>query len=1035
MVRSHLLPAALALFTGLCLAGSLQPAWAGITWTGDVDPDDPTAWTSSTVGCVGNTGSGSVTVSGSDDLVCQWGILGHQPGAAGQVAVSGAGSTWTSHFLNVGGLGNGELDIIDGGVVTSQVGDIAEGRVTVSDNGSTWMNRAQLVVGYHYGVGELTIVNGGEVHCGQSDIGSSGEGRVTVSGAGSAWSIDGELRVAYSGIGELTIEDGGEAESNTSRIGYDSGSEGKVTVRGVGSTWTNDTMIYVGRHGSGTLDITGGGAVSSEDYVVADQTDSTGVVSVRGIDSTLTGRRFVIVGSRGNGALHIADGAKVISGRGRIAGEVGSTGTVTVDGPGSTWTNDSGLGIGGNARGTLRITGGGTVFSDGAAIRSPIGVTSTATVDGEGSSWTNGSGLEIGGVGSGTLSITNGGMVRVEEDTSVTQHSGPSAAIHFDGGTLVTGGLLCGLDDLAGTGTIHTHGLASNVDLIFDATHGLNQTFVVDENPGQNISIHLDVDGSGSMGAGYAGTGTMSISDGMVIQSLDGYIGYRPDSVGQVTVDGPGSTWTNALSLKVGTNGRGTLRITNGGAVMSNDGSIGPDGEVTVSGAGSTWTNNHSLVAGGTSAGPALTVIDGGTVVSGQGIVDSVQDAIALAVISGSDSTWSSTSDLCVGYHSAGAIVVANGGAVSNHHAILGIDIESSGAVKVSGAGSTWTSNGVLCAGLTQINPHGVGRISIADGAVVIAAEVMLSDMSLLEVEVNNDSQLTIGDGSGRIINNGIVRLVAGTRPSTGVVYKPVLAGPWTGSGAYQALGGMWNATTREFTASEIEVGNSGAAVSIDLATRQRVLITDSASGWSLGASFLAHSQSTPIEFTATSISGQILGDLQDHMDPGDSVLGGWLFTTAGEYAADDPAYLSFNIGAGHTWDDLQVWRYDGDEWSEFDAWNLTYDGTYASFMVDDLSGYAVTPIKDIWIPGDTNGDNHVDEDDAAILAAHWGQPGGWFDGDFNDDGIVNVLDAAILAANWGTNAPGEGAVPEPGALGLLLAMAACAWLRRRRLA
>jgi len=60
--------------------------------------------------------------------------------------------------------------------------------------------------------------------------------------------------------------------------------------------------------------------------------------------------------------------------------------------------------------------------------------------------------------------------------------------------------------------------------------------------------------------------------------------------------------------------------------------------------------------------------------------------------------------------------------------------------------------------------------------------------------------------------------------------------------------------------------------------------------------------------------------------------------------------------------------------------------------------------------PGDANLDGKVDALDAAVLAAHWLQPGGaaWTDGDFNGDHRVDDLDASILAAHW-RYVPGTG--------------------------
>ena len=88
-----------------------------------------------------------------------------------------------------------------------------------------------------------------------------------------------------------------------------------------------------------------------------------------------------------------------------------------------------------------------------------------------------------------------------------------------------------------------------------------------------------------------------------------------------------------------------------------------------------------------------------------------------------------------------------------------------------------------------------------------------------------------------------------------------------------------------------------------------------------------------------------------------------------------------------------------------------------------------------VTIPGDTNGDNIVDDEDAEVLGGNWGQSvgNGADDGDFNGDGVVNALDASILAANWGNHneSAGPSSVPEPGSL-MLLAMGLAMLVTRR---
>lgn len=86
-------------------------------------------------------------------------------------------------------------------------------------------------------------------------------------------------------------------------------------------------------------------------------------------------------------------------------------------------------------------------------------------------------------------------------------------------------------------------------------------------------------------------------------------------------------------------------------------------------------------------------------------------------------------------------------------------------------------------------------------------------------------------------------------------------------------------------------------------------------------------------------------------------------------------------------------------------------------------------------VPGDANSDGRVDAQDAAILAAYWGQTGAtWAMGDFNADGTVAAEDAAILAANW--NAATAQTTPstaaEPSSCLLLAAVAAMVASLRR---
>jgi hypothetical protein len=80
--------------------------------------------------------------------------------------------------------------------------------------------------------------------------------------------------------------------------------------------------------------------------------------------------------------------------------------------------------------------------------------------------------------------------------------------------------------------------------------------------------------------------------------------------------------------------------------------------------------------------------------------------------------------------------------------------------------------------------------------------------------------------------------------------------------------------------------------------------------------------------------------------------LSAWNFSTTG-YAVDDsnPVYLSLYAGSGQTLCGLSIWHYDGSTWSAYDAYDLAYDDTYASFTATGFSGYAVTGATPTPIP------------------------------------------------------------------------------------
>ena len=434
----------------------------------------------------------------------------------------------------------------------------------------------------------------------------------------------------------------------------------------------------------------------------------------------------------------------------------------------------------------------------------------------------------------------------------------------------------------------------------------------------------------------------MTIRDGVHVTCAAGYLGYQTGSTGVATVAGSGSTWTVNGPLAVGYLGSGTLSITGGATVNSVGGTVGAvsgsTGVAIVDGPGSTWNTGAEWFWVGYQGSGKLSITRGGNVTCPTFSVEG-----GAVTVDGTGSTLAYDG----GPHIGGMLSITNGGVFGSGTFTNYVSyIEADGIVAVDGAGSTWKEAATI-----EVQASG-GMLSITGGGSVSAKAVILDSASLLAVNVGRGSSLTVGGGAGTLTNNGTIRVVAGAGiAADGRNYSPIAANTWSGTGNYQAIGGTWSATGHTFTASSVASGTSSTPVSLDLKSVQRALIDDNAPGgtnWEIGASFIAAGNTTNMTFTATAMDHEILDTLGSQLPPDDAILSGWMFSTTG-YAVSptNPIYLSFNVGAKHPADDLEVWHYDGSTWTGYSPTDLTYDGTYASFTATGLSGYAMVAVPE----------------------------------------------------------------------------------------
>jgi fibronectin-binding autotransporter adhesin len=436
--------------------GSPSAAHAAITATDNVNPLPP--WDSDETVYIGETSNGSLTIDGGDDLQSRYTYIGYNAGVTGEVAVTGAGSTWKNNEGPYYGY--------------------------------------SFYVGYR-GTGSLTITDRGSVSTSDNYIGgqSGSTGKVIVRGAGSTWTSSLYSHVGLYGIGTLDITDGATVNNNHSYIGTCVGSTGVVTVTGAGSTWTNSGSLYVGDLGSGTLVITDGGKVdvakgtyigfgglssgssiafgssgetlstASLYFASPSQLMGTGTISTRGlvsdmdltfdsVASLIQTFRFNMqpnqdvtlkldiggsakadalgAGYESRGTTTIRNGMTVQSRYGAIGHKPGSIGTVTVAGAGSRWTNDTIIGVGYLGNGTLVIAGGGAVNSSDISIAYGPGATGEVTVSGAKSMCTSTGTLCVGEIGDGAIAVMAGGTVE-SKDAYIGHDSGSTGKATVSG--------------------------------------------------------------------------------------------------------------------------------------------------------------------------------------------------------------------------------------------------------------------------------------------------------------------------------------------------------------------------------------------------------------------------------------------------------------------------------------------------------------------------------------------------------------------------------------------------------------------------
>ena len=107
----------------ICFA-FISRGYGAINSWGDVQPPNPSTWTSDTTAYIGKDANGGISVTEGDDIVAHDAYLGYNAGISGSVTIDGVGSSWSCYrgSLYVGNSGQGTLAISNGGYVSCWYG-------------------------------------------------------------------------------------------------------------------------------------------------------------------------------------------------------------------------------------------------------------------------------------------------------------------------------------------------------------------------------------------------------------------------------------------------------------------------------------------------------------------------------------------------------------------------------------------------------------------------------------------------------------------------------------------------------------------------------------------------------------------------------------------------------------------------------------------------------------------------------------------------------------------------------------------------
>ncbi len=553
------------------------------------------------------------------------------------------------------------------------------------------------------------------------------------------------------------------------------------------------------------------------------------------------------------------------------------------------------------------------------------------------------------------------------------------------------------------------------------------------------ITSNPNASGAFDIGQVGSGTGSLTVSDGGIVESYFAHVGEGNTSSGTALVSGTGSRWDISTDLRIGDRHSATGQLTiqdQATVTVSNQLALGrqdtANGDVIVTDSGTLLSVNKRLdVAGGWQGGSVYS--DGGTgslTVTGGG---RVEVASLLKVWSGGTVTVNSPSTIVADKVdiSAGATFNINAGAVLYTNQLIGFgnnpviggnllighaDGPTAASYSV-GSGQSLTTGSNLVIGVDK-----PAMLIVSDGGYVNSLNGFIGGMP-----GSDGSSVTLsGSGSGWHINGALNIGGDGYNvggPSTLLIQNDAAVDAdgwvtaWPDSTITLNLGTLHAANVELAGAELIGKGpvNLGSGM---LFNAGRVYpytgVIDVAGSYSQGSDgelacvLYGHAGMPGVDFSQLNVSGA--ASLE-------GVLRVFYQTPYTPALSDSFHILAAPSGITGRFDQVFL--------PDFGTLGLRidYNDPYSVYIRAGLTG-------------DLNGDGFVGLDDLDIVLNRWNHnatAGVWIEGDPSGDGYVGLADLDIILNNWNAGTPPASvSIPEPASLPFISVFLCLTTLRRK---